>query len=92
MRSILLPAIRLTSGLSVGISAVKSTSITVVPFTSSVFWCGLIISVGASSSNMFLGVDLSLRSDQTRSQNDMSLGGSVRAGVDVDGPVSGFFL
>ena len=55
------------------------------------FLCGLIISVGASSCNMVPGVELSVRSDPTKSQNDMSLSGSDRVGVDVHGPVSVFF-
>ena len=82
----------LTSWLYVGLSAVKSTSMIVVPFASSMSACAQIISVGASSSSMFPGVVLLVHSDPARSQKEMSLGGSACVAVEVDGPVSGFFF
>ena len=84
--SVLLRATMLTSGLSDGVSAVRSTSMIFESFAFGLSPYGLVISVDASNFNMFSGVTLSVRSDPAKSQKDISFIGSARD--DVDCPLS----
>ena len=79
------------------LSAVMSTSKIFESFLSGMFFCGLDISVDASSSSKLHCITLSARSDPNNSQKDLILLGSdcgvpECVGVDVDCPESLLWL